>query len=227
MHALIAAAVSLVGLGLVFGFSPSTAGITLHLLTTSSRAARSITWMSAGLALGATIYLLLFRVVDPETLTALAKTDAQRLLVRRGVDLAAGVLLLLAALVLARSARRRRPRTRRPPRRETSARLVAIGTGEAMSSLSGMATMYITGRVITAATPVIALQVLEYAVFLAALTGPYLLAARAWQAFPRLARRITRLSDRLARADLRPWIAAGLAVVGLVFLALGVLGHHG
>jgi cytochrome c biogenesis protein CcdA len=226
MHALIAAAVSLVGLGLVFGFSPSTAAITLHLLTASKGAARSITWMSVGLALGATLYLLLFRIVDPETLTALARTDAQRLLVRRGVDLVAGLLLLAAALVVARSARRRPPRKTRPPHRETSLRMVAIGAGEALSSISGMATMYITGRVITAATHAISLQILEYAVFLAALTGPYLLAARAWRALPRLARHITELSDRLASADLRPWVAAGLALAGIVFLGLGVFGHR-
>lgn len=228
MIALAGVAASLVGFGLLYAFSPSTYALVLHILTTSQRALRTIAWLCLGMALAALGCLLLFRVVDPETLTALAKTRAEEVLVRRGVDLAAGAVLLLAGIIAAMRARgpRPAPKPRRAVRRgEPAGHMILLGAAEALTSVSGMATMYVAGRVIASASRDLLVQALLVAVLLAAVMAQHLLVAWLWGRFPALARRVTALYDRLVAIDRRPLLAAGLLVAGAVFLVLGILPH--
>ncbi|WP_016995975.1 hypothetical protein [Kocuria atrinae] len=61
---------SLLGLGLVMGFTPSLYAVVLHLLAHTPKAATMIRWVTVGMMLGSTLLVVVFRFVDPETLTA-------------------------------------------------------------------------------------------------------------------------------------------------------------
>jgi hypothetical protein len=53
--------------------------------------------MLAGLTVGSTALLLVLQIVDPRSFEALLTHDAEGVLVRRGVDLTAGSLFLVAS----------------------------------------------------------------------------------------------------------------------------------
>lgn len=225
--ALASAAVSLLGLGLVMGFTPSLYAVVLHLLTHTPKAAVMIRWVTVGMTVGATLLIVVFRFVDPETLTAALKGRVEELLIRHSVDLVAGSLLLLGAVVEYRRYRSTPFTAHKPPNHhdtESPRKMLLLGFVNTVVGVSGMATMYVTGRVITGASHHITVDLILYAVFLTAFVGPYLLAAWLWNRFPRAARSIEALSAKLARKDIRPAVVVGLALAGLVFLALGVWG---
>ncbi|WOF21793.1 hypothetical protein N8K70_10385 [Microbacterium betulae] len=223
----VSASLSLLGLGLVMGFSPTLYGVALHLLTRSRSPGREIRWLTAGIAAGASILFFVFRVFDPDTLAAALRGHVEELLIRRGVDLAAGsVFVLLAVVVFSRA---RTPRRSTPGIREAPGghprRMLLLGLANTVIGVSGVATMYVTGRVVTGASDDLLVRALLYGVFLVTLTGPYLAASWAWRRFPALAGRVTRGYTWLAARDLRPAFAAGSLIAGLVFLGLGVWGH--
>lgn len=228
VHA-VSSVVSLLGLGLVMGFSPTLYGLLVHLLTRSAQARRSILYMACGLAVGATALVLLFRVVDPETLTTALRGRVDELLVRRGVDLGAGALFVIGGATVGWQARRpgRAASPVPAPTRESHPRRMFLaGLSNALIGVSGIATMYVTGRVITGISHDVIVRLGAYGIFLVALVGPYLAIVWAWQAFPAFARQITRSYGWIARQDLRPVLAAGLLVAGLAFMALGIWGHR-
>lgn len=224
---LVSASLSLLGLGLVMGFSPTLYGLTLHFLTRSEKASRDVYWLAAGIAAGASVLFIAFRAFDPETLTDALRGDVEELLVRRGVDLTAGVLfLVLASIIFVRS---RKPSKPSPPahrlRADEPRRIVLLGFANTVIGVSGIATMYVTGRVVTGASDSLLFRLALYGLFLTALIGPYVLAACAWQRFPRVSAKITAGYDWLLRRDLRPLFAIGALGAGLTFAALGVLGR--
>lgn len=227
MTALIGAAISLVGLGFIMGFSPAVYALVLHLLATSKRALTSIRWMSLGLVIGALFLLLLFRVVDPQTLTTLLQDETKKFLVDRTVDGVASVAFVIGGLVMLSRLRlpRKDPRKKKPPKKLKPGRMIYLGIGESVISVSGLATTYVSDRVITAGTHHYILQGALAIVFLAAVVSQYLLLAWAWHAFPRLANWITKIYDRATRIDTRPWLTAGLFTAGVVFGAMAIWGH--
>lgn len=219
-----AAVLPLVGLGLVMGFSPSLYAVVLHLLTTQDRPARLIRWLTLGVVLGATVLLFAFRAVDPDVLAKLLEHRTRELLVRRGVDLTAGIVfLLLAVWQWVRSRRPQKPR--RPPSSAEArpSRMLLVGLANTFIGFSGPATMYVAGRAIRgAAEHHLWAEILLYLVFLAGVAGPYLLAAWAWGRFPRAAHAVRDGAAWASRQDIRPLVAVLLAVAGLVFLILAV-----
>ncbi|OIJ35505.1 hypothetical protein BK826_07105 [Rothia kristinae] len=223
---MVAAGASLVGLGLVMGFSPSLYAVVLHLLTTQTRPARLIRWLTLGVALGATILLFAFRAVDPDVLARLLEDRTRELLVRRGVDLTAGIVFLLLAVWQWR--RSRRPLTPHKPPSPGDARpprMLLIGLANTFIGFSGPATMYVAGRAIRAAAHHhLGAGLLLYAVFLVGVTGPYLLAAWAWGTFPRAARLVRRGAAWISRQDVRPLVSVLLGAAGIVFLVLAAAG---
>lgn len=224
---ILSASLSLIGLGLVMGFSPTLYGLALHILTHSSQARREIRWLTAGIAVGASALFLIFRVVDPETLAAGLRGHVDELLVRRSVDIAAGsVLVVLALIVFLRSRTPRRPiRPVRPTPGDHPRRMFALGLANTVIGVSGAATMYVAGRLVTGASDDLFLRLTLYAVFLVALVGPYVAASWAWGRFPEISTAITRGHSRLMARDLRPVFAVGVLIAGLVFLGLGIWGH--
>lgn len=98
--AVVAATPMLLGLGLVVGFSPTLYGVSLRVLTRASRPEPPIAALAAGLAVGSTVMLLVFRTVDPNTWIDAARSDIEAVLIRRAVDLVAAVVFLIAGAVV-------------------------------------------------------------------------------------------------------------------------------
>ncbi|MDO4918075.1 hypothetical protein [Kocuria sp.] len=225
--ALVGGTVSVLGLGLVMGFSPTSYALVLRILTHHARPARAVHFLTLGMALGTTLLLVVFRTVDPQTLTALLEDRTKELLVRRGVDLVAGALLAVLAVVQFFRWRTRPRRPRRTPRvreTESSRRMVALGFLNTVVGVSGPATMYIAGRLFTGLSHHLTGQAVYFAVFLVAVVGPYWLITWAWGRIPALSRTVERATGWVAAQDPRPLLALGLAVAAAVFLVMGVRG---
>ena len=222
------AAVSLLGLGLVMGISPTLIAVALRVLAEVHRPNRTIGFMLAGLTVGSTALLLVLQIVDPRSFEALLTHDAEGVLVRRGVDLTAGSLFLVASVFLWVHARA--PLRPREPRRSPTGNpweMMLIGALNAVVSVSGVATMYLTARLLRGASEDDVIRAIGYAVFVVALVSPYVLLAWAWERFPAVSRRLSAFFGRLASADLRPAEAALTSLVGLIFLGLGIWGARG
>lgn len=222
------AAVSLLGLGLVMGISPTLIAVALRVLAEVHRPNRAIGFMLAGLTVGSTALLLVLQIVDPRSFEALLTNDAEGVLVRRGVDLTAGSLFLVASVFLWVHARA--PLRPREPRRSPTGNpweMMLIGALNAVVSVSGVATMYLTARLLRGASEDDVIRAIGYAVFVVALVSPYVLLAWAWERFPAVSRRLSAFFGRLASADLRPAEAALTSLVGLIFLGLGIWGARG
>lgn len=91
------AALALLAVGLFMSFSPTLYAVVFHELNASRNAARMIRALAIGLGLGVALLLALFRFLDPGTLTRWVLDGIEALLVRRGVDIVAGVVLLALA----------------------------------------------------------------------------------------------------------------------------------
>ncbi|MBF4576998.1 hypothetical protein [Frondihabitans sp. VKM Ac-2883] len=217
--------VPLISLGLVMGFSPALTGIALRVLTRGDRhPLLLIGSLCLGMVVAATLLLVAFRSVDPQTFIDSYRGRVEAALIRRSVDFVAAALLLLTALVVIRLSRRprkiRRPRTRRT----RPVDLVALGFANTLVSISGVVTMYVTGRVISGLSPDWGLRIAAYGVFVAAMIGPYLVLGLLWERLPGVAGLAARGSSWLGRQDFRRLLAAALAVTGLVFVGLGIAG---
>lgn len=224
---LLGAVISLVLLGLTFGFSPPLYGVTLHLLVRGGSPRRSIISLTIGMGLAATLLLLIFRSFDPTTLVGILRLGFERLLVQTVVDLVSGVLLMIAGFVML-AVVKTRPRKPRRPAHETAANehprsMITVGFLNTAIGFVPPVTMYVTGRVIAGATPFIELQLVGYAVFLAAMAGPYLAAGYVWRRLPRVGARVNRAYARVLKRDLRPLVAWALVVGGAVFFVLGLV----
>ena len=218
--------ISLVVLGLTFGFSPPLYGVTLHLLARSKGAWRPIVYLTVGMVLSATMLLLVFRTFDPTTLAKEFSGEVAHLLVQTVVDLVVGAILVLSGFFFV--ARSRRPRPAQKPAteqtREVHAQaMIGLGFANTVIGVAPSVTMYVTGRVIAGATSHLTLQLLDFLLFLAAVVAPYLLAAYFWRRIPRVANAITHIWTRVMGLDLRPYVAWGLVIAGGVFLALGAV----
>lgn len=224
MGAVWAAVGSMIGLGLLMGFSPTTYALVVHLLTVARRPGRSVAWICVGLAAIATVMLVIFHVVDPDRLTALFRARASALLIRRGVDLVAGVLALAAGAAQLVDWRVNLPRRRRPRASHDGSPSHLIGLGVVAGiGLSEPATMYVTGRVIASVTHDVLVAGLLYLVFLTALVGPYLGAVLAWVRMPHVADAVKTFFERASRLDHRPIAGAVLLGIGVVFVLLAIV----
>jgi hypothetical protein len=222
------ALVSVVLLGLTYGFSPPLYGVTLHLMARGGSPRRSIVFMTLGMAISATVLLLAFRTFDPTTIADQLRGQVERLLVQSVVDLVAGGLLVIGGLVMFWIARHPRPASESTPaheraRDEHPQAMIGVGFANTAIGFVPPVTMYVTGRVIGGATSHISLQLVLYAVFLFFVVGPYLGAGYVWRRAPRLAAKMTRAYARVAKRDLRPLIAWGMLIAGAVFLILGAV----
>ncbi|GAA4194073.1 hypothetical protein GCM10022288_28900 [Gryllotalpicola kribbensis] len=219
------ALVSLIFLGLTFGFSPPLYGVTLHLLARGGSPRRSILFLTGGMALSATVLLLAFRTFDPTTIAHQLQGQVARLLVQSVVDFVAGGLLIVGGLVFgwyARRSPREAPPTRVSARDEHPQAMLGVGFANTAIGFVPPVTMYVTGRVIAGATEHLTLQLAGYAWFLFFVVAPYLAAGYVWRRMPRLSVRMRRAYSRIMSRDLRPLLTWALIVGGLVFVALGI-----
>ena len=227
MTAFVGGAVSLLGLGFVMGFSPGLYAFVVRLLTQSPLATTAIRWICVGLGLGALILLLAFRILDLQTLSVALRDDATQFLARRSTDATAAVLFCVAGIVMA--VQLRKPPVVRhaeePARAPRPGRMLSVGLAESIVSLSGLATMYVTGRVILSGSDDLLLQGVLAAIFFTVLVGQYLLLAWAWKAFPTLARVMTRIYDWAAGLNTRLLLVLGLFAGAVTFGVLAAMGR--
>lgn len=222
----VGATAAMVVAGLAMGFSPTLYAVTLHELNRSPRAETMVRAMMLGFGLGSFVLLLALRSFDPSVLTGLVRGAVHAVLVRRWVDSGIGVVAL--GLAVWEWLRIRAPHERpMVDAAESSTRgpfgIFVFGLVSSGFSTNRLIVTYATGRVVTAATPLWELQLALYLVFVAALVGPFLLVAWAWERFPRASVVIQRGYDRVTGWDLRPAAVAGLALVGAAFLYVGIM----
>lgn len=223
---LVGAAVSLIGLGLVMGVSPTTIAISLRVLTEVPRAKRAMAFMLAGMIIGATLILLALQVVDPHTVETLVSREVEKVLVRRNIDLAAGIVFLIAGIVMA--VRQRGPQKPKKPHKKPSGRawaMIVLGLSNTILSFSDFATMYMVARLVRAVSDDIVIRGVAFLIFLAAMIAPYVALTWAWKRFPRISDRISGFFTRITNADLRPWATGFVFLASLIFLAMGVWGE--
>ncbi len=221
------AVVGVVALGFVMGFSPSLYGVTVYLLTRVRQSWTALLFLTGGLAFGSTLALVVFRIADPDTLATVLGGQVGELMLTEAADYVAGAAFLVVGIVVA--VRPHRPRTPiEPPRLHEShpQRLFGIGLANAVIGVSGLATMYVTGRLLTQVSADLAVQALAYLLFLAALVGPYLALAYLWHRIPRLAEWATRGYERIARFNHRHLLAGALLGAGVVFIGLAIWAPH-
>lgn len=221
----LSASVSLVFLGLTFGFSPPLYGVTLHLLARGGSPRRSIIFLTVGMSLSATVLLLAFRTFDPSTLVDELRGRFEHLVVQSVVDFVAGGVLIVAGLVFAWFARHPRPKpkpAREQVRDEHPQSMIGVGFANTAIGFVPPVTMYVTGRVIAGATPHLTLQVAGFAWFLFFVVSPYLAAGWVWRRMPRFGTRMNRAYARLMKRDLRPFIVWATLIAGFAFVALGI-----
>lgn len=222
MLRIIGACFSLLSLGFAMGFSPTLYAVVLHLLTRSANTSAMLLFLLAGLVAGATLLALVFQAVDPESVEGVLRGRVEDAVVHRGVDLVAGVAFVVAGAVVGRRAHthRRPPPQPRPPA-DYPRRMFLIGFANTVIGVSGIATMYLTARVVRGVSHDDVVRLAAYGVFLVALVGPYVLVAWAWDRFPALASRLTAGYTWVTARDPRPWVAALLLLIGLFFLGYG------
>lgn len=218
---------TLLGLGLVMGFSPTLYGYALHALV--RRRPQAVYWMLAGLTAASTMLVLIFQVFDPTNITRVLTHGIDGWLLRRGVDITAGVLLAASgtALLLLNHEDRVRPQHRRSrhgvaPGAASAPAAVLVGFGNTVIGSSGIATMYVVGRMASDVSPHLALRAVAYCAFLVSLVGPYLLAALAWERYPQAADKVMVGYDWLVRRNPRRVVGVALIAAGAVFFGLGL-----
>lgn len=219
--------VALLGIGFATGFSPTLVAATLRVLTGAKRPDRAIGFMLVGLVLGSGLLLFLLQFVDPRVLTSRLSAETARILVSRGIDLAAGVIFLAAGISLAIRARRpRKPKQPKPPPSRPWP-MILLGASSVTLSISSFATVYVAARLVHGLSDAIPLRAVGALAFVLGLVSLYVALATVWGRVPALATRITRMFTRLSAADLRPWEAAVVLLASAIFLALGAFGEPG
>ncbi|KTR37503.1 hypothetical protein [Rothia kristinae] len=218
----IGSGVGMAVLGASMGFSPTLYAVVLHQLNRSPRAATMIRCLALGLGTGTLLLLLLFQVFDPSQLAREVGGAVRRLLTQRNLDLAVGVLFLLAASwEAARSAAPRPPaRTGATAQAMTPLGIYLFGALSAGLSTNRILLTYATSRLITRTTEAWPLQLVLVGLLLGALMGPYLLSSWVWNRFPRASGWVRAGFDWLMHWDARVILAVVLLVLGLAFLLL-------
>ena len=213
---MVEALLSLLGLGLVMAFSPTTFGIELRTARGRSTTWRRVAVVTVGVVLAATVLAGLMSVFGAVLLSALPKDALRHLLTLRWLDLGAALLLVLAGTW--RWLHRGRPT--RPARRridlDRPGVLLAVVAGESLLSTTGPATMYLVVRTL-AASPA-DLRPLGVLVFLVGLTAPYLILGRIIARLPA----VPAAGARAARHQ-RAWQELTALALVLAGLTLGLV----
>ena len=228
-----AAILSLVGFGLAIGVNPALYGATADMLARDVDAAPRLRWMVGGLAVGATILVLIFHSFDPSRIVAASQGKLDAALVNRAVDVLTGVMFVLSAVAVVwwemrvptlptKSAKE--PKATK--QRSGSFSYFFLGLG-ACIGFTTLPIMYLTGRLISGISTNLLVWLLAYAVFLIALAAPFFTLAWVWSRVPKLTSRITGFYASARLWDYRWVLAILLAAVGVVFFGLAIFAHRG
>lgn len=221
---------SLIGFGLAMGLNPALYAATADMLARNVNTGARLSWMVGGLAVGATLLLVIFHSFDPTSLVAASKSKIDAVLVNRAVDLLTGIVFLISAGVVWRwkvrvPALPAKPE-KVPKEHARSFSFFFLGFG-ACIGFTTLPIMYLTGRLITTLNPDLAIRAGAYGIFLVALAAPFFTLAWLWFRVPALTHRVTGFYANAAGWDYRRALGVLLALAGLVFLALAIFAHRG
>ena len=233
MHEVLAwgtAILSLIGFGLAIGVNPALYGATADMLARDVDAAPRLRWMVGGLAVGATILVLIFHSFDPSRIVAASQGKLDAALVNRAIDVFTGVMFVLSAVAVVWWKIRvpTLPTKQSKPAKQRSGAFsyFFLGLG-ACIGFTTLPIMYLTGRLISGISTSLVVWLLAYGVFLIALAAPFFTLAWVWSRVPKLTQRITEFYARARLWDYRRVLAILLAAVGLVFFGLALFAHRG
>lgn len=228
-----AAILSLVGFGLAIGVNPALYGATADMLARDVDAAPRLRWMVGGLAVGATILVLIFHSFDPSRIVAASQGKLDAALVNRAIDVLTGVLFVLSAVAVVWWKIRVPTLSTKPSKqpkqskqRSGSFSYFFLGLG-ACIGFTTLPITYLTGRLISGISTNLLVWLLAYAVFLIALAAPFFTLAWVWSRVPTLTSRITEFYASARVWDYRWVLTSLLAAVGLVFFGLAIFAHRG
>jgi uncharacterized membrane protein len=213
---MVQALLTLLGLGFVMAFSPTTFGIELRTARARSTIWRRVAVVTIGVVLAATVLAGVMSAFGAVLLSALPKDGLRHLLTLRWLDLGAALLLVLAGTW--RWLRRDRParRARRRLDLDRPGVLLTVVTGESLLSTSGPATMYLVVGIIASTST--DLRPLDVLVFLVGLTAPYLTLGAIIARLP-----AERSASARAAHHQRVWQELTAAALVLAGLTLGVV----
>lgn len=225
----VAALAGLIGFGLAMGLNPALYGATADMLARKVPVRARLLWMVGGLAVGATILLVIFRTINPAAIVSASQGELDAVLVNLVVDVLAGVVFLLAAAaVLWWKARRpvlASTKTKPTKPRDHPSSYFLLGLG-ACIGFTTLPIMYLTGRLISGLTDDLALRSGAYGIFLIAMAAPFFALAWVWMRFPRLTDHITDFYTRALRWDYRRLLAGVLVGASLLFFGLALFAHR-
>lgn len=232
MHELLswsAGVAALMGLALSIGVHPATYGATIDMLARKINWFPRLCWMTAGLATGATVLFVVFQFVNPHRLVVRAEHSVKHVIADHVVDLVVGVLCLVSAGVVVgwRLLQRELPLHERSELK-SDAQMTAyfvIGVSSSIVGFTTLPVMYLTTRVVSGLSPVLAPRVVGYLIFLVVLVAPFFVIAVVWTKVPKLTDKIHAAYVRALRWDYRFVLAGVLAIIGLLALAYGYSVH--
>lgn len=226
----VATLATLVGFALTMGTNPALYGATADMLARRLRAYPRLSWMAAGLFLGATVLFAVLQTFNPTSFVNTLRDDVDTALLSRNVDLAVGAVLILLAAVLGVWKIRVRIRPQKPPKPPaTNAGALGyflIGLSGSVIGFTPLPIMYLTGQLIADLSPHAAPRIIAYLVFLVALGGPYFALAWVWHRFPRASQKISNAYTRALRWDYRSTLAVIFAISGAGFIVFALLAGH-
>lgn len=233
MHAVtswLAAMPTLIGFGLALGLNPALYGATADTLARNQNVRARLTWLLTGLAVGATVLVLVLHGLNPADLMSTVQQRGDAVVENRIVDLVVGTLMLVGAAAMALWVGLV-PEVPRKPARESDensapASLFLLGFSSAIVGFTTLPIMYLTGRLVASLSSDLVLRLVAYAVFLAALVGPFVVLAWLWSRFPAATQKVTDLYGKVLAWDSRRVACVVMAFGGLSLLGFAVFWHR-
>lgn len=223
---LLGAVVSLAGFGVTMGMNPALYGATVDMLARTKNPVVRLSWMIGGLAVGATILFFVLQGLNPTHLVNLAEQELDKALLNEITDLVAGALFILGGIGTAiwriKVPTRKRKPAKTPKEGAGLGGYFVLGLGAAIIGFTTLPIMYLTGRIVTAATTDLLLRAGLYAVFLLALAAPFVLLAFVWSRFPKFAAKFQLWYTKILSSDYRFLLAGVFVLVGLIFVGLAL-----
>lgn len=233
MHAVtswLAAMPTLIGFGLALGLNPALYGATADTLVRNQNVRARLTWLLTGLAAGATVLVLVLHGLNPANLMSTVQQRGDAVVENRTVDLAVGAVLLVGAAAMALWVRivpdaPRKP-AREPDENAAPTSLFVLGFSSAIVGFTTLPIMYLTGRLVVSVSSDLVLRLVAYAVFLAALVGPFVMLAWLWSRFPAATQKVTATYGRMLAWDYRLVSVVLFTVGGLSLIGFTLLTHR-
>lgn len=228
-----AVVLSIVVYALAMGLRPEIHAATAELLARGESVLQKLTWMMAGLALGATLMFVVLQFVNPTNFLKFLHTEIDKTIINSRIELITGAAFVGIGMGIAVwRIVRPHPRskgTRTQAKQATKASAImhfSIGLASPIFAFTSWPVMYLVVRTISASDERLFVRILVFALFLLLLITPYMLLAWAWPRFPAFAQWAHSGYIRLSHADWRLILSAVCTLSGLSIIAFQLLSAH-